>query len=221
MDIIFKKLALVGDIWVLWMLVGASVLSLAIMFERWLAFKKQKINFPLFLNELRKQLENNDLIHARKIAKNFHCVESEVVCVGLSHFKKGPFSMEQAMLSHLTYERNRMEHNLMILNTLGNNAPFIGLFGTVLGIIKAFDDLALSGSAGVSVVMTGISSALIATAFGIFVAIPAVMANNYFQTRIRRMHSHAQTLIHLLQAYSKNEGSLILTKQLQAESAIN
>ena len=77
--------------------------------------------------------------------------------------------------------------NLGILGTLGNNAPFIGLFGTVLGIIKAFADLAHNQSGGITVVMTGIAEALVATALGLLVAIPAVIAFNYFQGSIRRI----------------------------------
>ena len=82
-------------------------------------------------------------------------------------------------------ERLRLERNLAFLATLGSNAPFIGLFGTVLGIIKAFHDLAGSQAGGPSVVMAGISEALVATAVGLMVAIPAVVAFNYFSRRVR------------------------------------
>jgi biopolymer transport protein ExbB len=118
---------------------------------------------------------------------------------------KGSASVEEAMTSRLVLERSKLEKNLAILGTLGNNAPFIGLFGTVLGIIKAFNDLAISGSSGASVVMSGISSALIATAFGILVAIPAVVANNGFLTSLRKKLANTQSLIHLLQVYLKDE----------------
>jgi len=95
-------------------------------------------------------------------------------------------------------ERNMMEYDpltlklslekrLGILATFGNNAPFIGLFGTVLGIIKAFHDLGTSKEFGVRVVMTGISEALVATAMGLFVAIPSVIAYNYFVRRVKKI----------------------------------
>ena len=90
---------------------------------------------------------------------------------------EGPETVEQVMLSALAAERPRYERFLSLLGTLGNNAPFIGLFGTVLGIIKAFNDLgavSLKGSAIQQTVMTGISEALVATAVGLAVAIPAV-----------------------------------------------
>ncbi|MGB9766833.1 MAG: MotA/TolQ/ExbB proton channel family protein [Sulfurihydrogenibium sp.] len=81
--------------------------------------------------------------------------------------------------------RLQLEKRLGILATFGNNAPFIGLFGTVLGVIKAFHHLGTSSEFGVRVVMTGISEALVATAMGLFVAIPAVIGYNYFVRKMR------------------------------------
>ena len=95
-----------------------------------------------------------------------------------------------------------MEKNLLVLGTLGNNAPFIGLFGTVLGIIKAFNDLAIAGTSGPTVVMRGVSEALVATAVGLLIAIPAVAAYNYFQSRIKKSLASADRLSRLLLAYS-------------------
>ena len=205
MSEIFKKLALLGDVWVLWVLMGASVFSLAVVVERWLSFKKNKIDFPRFMKTMVECLDSHDLAKAKQTARTIPSVESRVALAGLENLPKGAASVEEGMMSQLVLERSRLEKNLIVLGTLGNNAPFIGLFGTVLGIIKAFHDLSLSGSSGVSVVMTGISSALIATAFGILVAIPSVVANNYFQTQLRRISSNAQSLIHMMQAYLKDE----------------
>jgi len=101
----------------------------------------------------------------------------------------------------LVTEQQRLERRLSILGTLGNNAPFIGLFGTVLGIIRAFHDLSLDVKGGASVVMTGISEALIATAAGLFVAIPAVIAYNYFQRRTARAIAQAQAAADTLIAF--------------------
>jgi biopolymer transport protein ExbB/biopolymer transport protein TolQ len=79
-----------------------------------------------------------------------------------------------------------MKTGLGGLATIGSTAPFIGLFGTVIGIINAFTGIALSGSGGLAAVSAGIAEALITTAFGIFVAVPAVMAFNHFTTRLER-----------------------------------
>ncbi len=220
MSEIFKKLALIGDIWVLWILLGASIVSLGVIFERWWTFRRNTLNFPRFLDELASALDRNDATQARQLARKESAVESRVASAGLENLAKGPASVEESMISRLVLERSQLEKNLIILGTLGNNAPFVGLFGTVLGIIKAFNDLAVSGGSGVSVVMSGISSALIATAFGILVAIPAVVANNYFQTRLRRIASNAQSLIHMVQAYLKDEQHSGLRRQPRPEPAL-
>ena len=94
-----------------------------------------------------------------------------------------------------------MEKNLLVLGTLGSNAPFIGLFGTVLGIIKAFNDLALAGTSGPTVVMRGVSEALVATAVGLLIAIPCVATYNYFQNIVKLSLANADRLSGLLLAY--------------------
>jgi biopolymer transport protein ExbB len=105
------------------------------------------------------------------------------------------------MASARSQERLRLERYLGILGTLGNNAPFIGLFGTVLGIIKAFADLSRSGGGGgAAVVMAGISEALVATAVGLFVAIPAVMAFNIFQRLLKRVVGRSNSLANAIVA---------------------
>jgi biopolymer transport protein ExbB len=216
MNELFKKLALVGDSAVLWLLLASSVASLAVVFDRWRTFRRNRVNFPSFLDALGRRLENGDAAGARKLARDTGGVEGRVAAAGLAHFAKGPASAEEAMMSRLVLERGMLEKNLIILGTLGNNAPFVGLFGTVLGIMKAFNDLALSGGSGSAAVMSGISSALVATAFGILVAIPAVAANNYFQTRLRRSVSNAQSLIHAMQAYLRDEAGHTLNREIEA-----
>lgn len=207
MNELFKRLALAGDVAVLWTLVGASVLSLGVIYERWKAFRRERVDFPRLMDELARRLERGDAAGARQAAQSAGGVEGRVAAAGLAAFAKGPASVEEAMLARLVLERSRLERNLVVLGTLGNNAPFVGLFGTVLGIIKAFNDLAVTGGSGVSVVMSGISSALVATAFGILVAIPAVAANNFFQTKLRRAVSNAQSLVHLMQSYLRDEAA--------------
>src|ERR1039458_8083803 len=179
---IFKKLALLGDVWVLWLLLVASIFSLGVIIERCRVFAQSRVQFTDFIDKLTGFLEKGNLAGAKDLVQNAKGVETRVASAGLSNIFKGYASVEEAMTSRLVQERTRLERNLIVLGTLGNNAPFIGLFGTVLGVIKAFNDLAVNGSSGVSVVMAGISSALIATAFGILVALPAVVANNLFQT---------------------------------------
>ena len=101
--------------------------------------------------------------------------------------------------------RYRLERRLWVLGTLGNNAPFVGLFGTVLGVIRAFADLAGNAGAGPEVVMAGLSEALVATAVGLLVAIPAVMAYNYFLKRAGEYLAETDALSRLLMAALKEK----------------
>lgn len=218
---IFKRLALLGDMWVLWVLLVASMVSLGVILERWWVFRKNNLDFARFLDDVGHCLNKGDATGAWQLAKSQTGVEGRVALAGILNIAKGPASVEEAMTSRLVLERGFLEKNLIILGTLGNNAPFVGLFGTVLGIIKAFNDLAVTGQAGVSVVMAGISAALVATAFGILVAIPAVAANNYFHTRLRRTVSNAQSLIHLLQVYLKDENHQALRAQAEASGSVS
>jgi biopolymer transport protein ExbB/TolQ len=104
-----------------------------------------------------------------------------------------PDSIDRAVRSYLTQERARLEQGLTALATLGSNAPFIGLFGTVLGIIQAFGSLAAQSSNTTSV-MTGISEALVATAIGLFVAIPAVVAYNVYSRKLKLVLVESEAL---------------------------
>ncbi len=146
-----------------------------------------------FLDGISACMEKRDLNAAIALAEASARVEAKVALAGLRNASKGAAAAEEVMTSRWLREKLELEKYLIILGTLGNNAPFIGLFGTVLGIIKAFNDLALTGQSGVSVVMAGISGALVATALGILVAIPAVVANNYFVTRLRQIQSNTDS----------------------------
>ena len=115
----------------------------------------------------------------------------------VAHASMGSSSVREIVAG--TIERGRLEYErrLAFLGTLGNNAPFIGLFGTVLGVIRAFFDLARNPAAGgAGSVMSGISEALVATAVGLFVALPAVVAYNLFQRALRRATQRATSLGH-------------------------
>jgi biopolymer transport protein ExbB/TolQ len=203
---VFKSLALVGDVWVLYFLIAASVASVAVMVERWMVYRRNKGDVSVFMDRLARNIEKGDIKAAIKLAASSPRTEAKVALEGLNNIKKGPASVEEVMTSTWIREKIELEKNLSILATMGNNAPFVGLFGTVLGIIKAFNDLALTGQSGIAVVMSGISAALIATALGIFVAIPAVIANNYFVTKLRQVQSNSESLSHIVMAYLKEEG---------------
>lgn len=202
---IFKSLALAGDTWVLYLLVVASLVSVAVMVERYLVYHKAKGDMPALMDGLARLLERHDVAGAMAMAESSPRIEAKVALAGMKNFPRGYAAVEEVMASRWLREKIALERRLIVLGTLGNNAPFVGLFGTVLGIIKAFNDLALTGQSGVAVVMSGISSALIATAFGILVAIPAVVANNYFATRLKQIQNGTESLSHILLAYLKEE----------------
>jgi len=125
--------------------------------------------------------------------------EARVILAGLERVDAGSESVEKAMIGTATAERMKMERGLFVLATVGSNAPFIGLFGTVLGIIQAFNDLAKSQHEASEAVMAGISEALVATAVGLLVAIPAVVLYNAFnrwvKTRLGRTDSLADMVL--------------------------
>lgn len=205
MNELFKHLALAGDVWVLYLLGAASVLSVAVMVERYLTFSRGRGDVPALMDALGRLLEKHDVPGALRLAASSSRIEAKVALEGLQSMGRGVAAVEEVMASRWLREKMSLEKHLIILATLGNNAPFVGLFGTVLGIIKAFNDLAVTGQSGVTVVMAGISSALIATAFGILVAIPAVMANNYFATRLKQTQAATESLSRILLAYLKED----------------
>jgi biopolymer transport protein ExbB len=206
MEKVFLNLALAGDAWVLWLLVIASIASVGIMIERWRVFRLvTREDVSALMDGLADKLEGHDVQGAKELALSSGRVEGRVVAAGLENFAKGPASVEEMMVARWLREKQALDKYLVVLATLGNNAPFLGLFGTVLGIIKAFNDLAVTGQSGVAVVMAGISAALVATAFGILVAIPAVVANNYFVTKLKQIQSNTDSLSRILLAYLKNE----------------
>ena len=203
---------LMGSEWVLWLLILLSVLSVAIMIERALAMSGRFAGLEAQADKLRRLVTDGDLKAVRELLGMPRSPEVRVALVGLDALADGKNAAVEAMAAARLQERLAMEKRLGILGTLGNNAPFIGLFGTVLGIIKAFADLAKNQSAGSAAVMSGISEALVATAVGLMVAIPAVVAFNIFQGRVRRTMGRVDALAHLVLSGAKEEAKAISKK---------
>jgi biopolymer transport protein ExbB len=198
--IIQKLLAIVnlGAAWVLWLLVGLSVISVGIMIERTFFFLGRRLPGREALSGL---LLAGEFKKAREALGDRFGIEADVLRAALDQTDSGPDSVAKVVDASIKRSRLEYESRLAFLATLGNNAPFIGLFGTVLGIIRAFSDLARNPSAaGASSVMAGISEALIATAVGLLVALPAVVAYNVFQRALRRASQRALVLADLLEA---------------------
>jgi biopolymer transport protein ExbB len=180
--------------WVLWLLVILSVLSIAIMLERTVYFTRNRLPDS---ETLALRLARGEFEAVRKAVEGKSGMEAAVVREGLASTSQGADTVEQVIASTLARERPQYERFLAFLGTLGNNAPFIGLFGTVLGIIKAFNDLGAANVKGAAIqqtVMAGISEALVATAVGLAVAIPAVVAFNIFNRQLKTVTSRANSL---------------------------
>lgn len=202
---ILSKLALVGGNWVLYLLLLSSVLSLAVVLQKAWYFYRNRINWDEFSEMLSSFLNRGDTIAAMEYAKRHSNPAARTVLTGLKNMDKGPAAVEEVLIGKRIAEKFGMESRLVILGTLGNNAPFIGLFGTVLGIIKAFHDLSVAQNPNPSVVMSGVSEALVATAVGLIVAIPAVIAYNYFQRRVKEFVTQMDAASKMLLVFMKSE----------------
>ncbi len=162
-----------------------SVVSITFSLERWWFFRSIRINADHFLDALRKLLEGNKHAEALKLCEVTPGPVAAVARVAVLNRAKSKSEVAALLNASQIEERVKLEKFLGILGTMGNTAPFVGLFGTVVGIIKAFHDLALSGSGGPSVVAAGIAEALVATAAGLAVAIPSVVFYNYFMKKLK------------------------------------
>lgn len=181
---LIKALGMSGGDWVLYVLLACSVFSVTLILERVSYFWFNREPFGTLLADGVQAISRGDLSAAR--ARTTGPV-GRLLSLAADHWSDSLPRLRATLMAHRLRERTAAERGLVLLGTLGNNAPFIGLFGTVLGIIRAFRDLGTANSVGPSVVMTGISEALVATAVGILVAIPAVVAYNLCQRSIRLM----------------------------------
>ena len=188
--------------WVLWLLVGLSVISLAIILERLFYFAGHRLPGG---EALATKIATGDLDAARAAA-GAQGMEAAVLSAALSAMPRGADTVEQVIAATVAQERPRYERGLSVLGTLGNNAPFVGLFGTVLGVIRAFHDLGVTGAKGAAIqqtVMAGVSEALVATAAGLAVAIPAVVAYNGFTRWLKSITARTTALGHALVATAR------------------
>ena len=185
MNLEINFLELLKTSFTLSLLAAASVVFLAFTLERWFFFRKIRLNVPRFWESLRSLLEKGRFEEALNLCEKSGGPVASVAKAAIGSRSLSREQIEELVLAVRLEERHKLENYLGILGTLGNTAPFIGLFGTVVGIIKAFRDLALSGSGGPSVVAAGIAEALVATAGGLAVATPSVIFYNYFLRRVK------------------------------------
>lgn len=201
------NIALIGGEPILYVLIGLSVLSIAVALERSITYLRNRVDLPGFTVKIIELLNKGDVEKASAFAKSNRSAEARVAAEGLDNFNQGATVAGELMDSMTMKQQLRLDKRLIILGTIGSNAPFIGLLGTVLGIVKAFNDLALNSQGGPSVVMGGIAEALIATAVGLLVAIPAVVFFNYYKNRQKVILGNIEQLKKTLLAFIDNAGS--------------
>ncbi len=201
-----------GAGWVLWLLGALSVASVAIAVERWLVYKTRTGDLRALAETLHRHLEHGDHDGAVDALASSPATAARIAVAGLRLARLGANGVDKAIRSRTALEREELERRLAFLGTLGNNAPFLGLFGTVIGIIQAFEELGHSapghasaassaGQVASQAVMTALAEALVATAVGIAVALPAVALFNYLQRRVETLLSGADVLSNLVLAY--------------------
>ena len=173
-----------------------SIWSLAVIIDRWLYFSAARKQSREFAPRVAGALRDGKLDEAIKVAdRNKKSHLAEVVTAGLQEFRNYPgggsqVTPDQIEAAHRALERSeaivhaKLKRGLGGLATIGSTAPFIGLFGTVIGILNAFQKIATEKTAGIGAIAGGISEALVTTAFGLLVAIPAVMTFNYFTSKV-------------------------------------
>ena len=202
----FFAIAQIAHAVTLWLLVLLSVLSLAFILERFFTIGKVKRESKKVSERLREILQSNNLADLEDISKNRNSIEGRALSYGLRHVREhGEAGLDEIFSANALNERPHLDKYLGFLATVGSNAPFIGLLGTVFGIMDAFRGMAQS-QGDATAVMLGISKALVATAIGLMVAIPAVIAYNYFQKQVKGVLQSLESAKELCLAYAKSGG---------------
>lgn len=192
----FVEFAQLGADWVLWFMMALSIISVGVMIDRWLWFRSREIDTETFNREMRGAFERGELEHLQTKYKDNPAIPVQVALRGLAERDRGPASVAEAMHGERARWRRSADRNLMVLGTLGNNVPFVGLFGTVLGVMNAFLTLSSKAADAEKQTFDTIAEALAATAFGLLVAIPAVAAFNYFTRRLKVLMGAADECAH-------------------------
>ena len=189
-----------GAEWVLWLLLLLSVASVMVMIERLLFLAKQSYEYDALAEQLNGALLKGVDPVRSVVEERARGAAHTALGAAMDSWEDGASAIAERVASAITSERVRYERFLVILGTIAANAPFIGLLGTVIGVLNAFGQLAgaLEGDSRTELVMGSISEALVATAVGLAVAIPAVIAYNYFKRRTRVAMQEADALSKLV-----------------------
>ncbi len=168
------------------LLLIASLVTVTVCVERTIRMRQASTDTLLFLSKLTRYLNDSRLDEAVTFCERSPSAIAAVANAGLTKHGRGKEEIRDTLVSAISIQNHILSRNLAVLATLATTTPYIGLFGTVLGIIRAFHDISVTGSAGPQVVSRGISEALVCTAAGLGVAITAVFAYNFFQNWLSR-----------------------------------
>ena len=199
----FTKLAELGAEWVMWLLLALAGLSVIVAVERFYLFMSTRIDVTKTARRMLQQLDRGNLDEAKALVKRARAMEERVLGDALSMYQGGAEAVEEIAQASMIRERQRYERALSFLGTVGSNAPFVGLLGTVIGVILAFSELGRNPKGGLEVVGPGISEALVATAVGLLVAIPAVVLFNWFKALLKKRMNDTNFLCRLVIAQLK------------------
>ncbi len=189
---------------IMYILLLCSILTIAVIFQKSLLFMGiRKSDRRGLIERIKIKVVAGDIEGAKEECLKNKNPYSNVLYSGLCQYGKSDSAIESAMEREIAEEVMDLEENTGIVGTIGNTAVYIGLFGTVIGIMKAFHDITTMGQTGMNTVIIGVSEALIATATGLLVAIPSVIAFNYFMTRIDRIMKEMQLCASELSDYLK------------------
>ncbi len=193
-----------GAEWILWVLVLLSFVSVGVFAERLIFYRKVAAQTEQIRQLIIKGLADGDIDGVVNGLASNDSMQARVVAYGLREAERGPEAVLELCRGATGMEKLRYERGLTVLATVGSNAPFVGLFGTVMGVIMAFDQLRGLGDASAdtsAAVMGAIAEALVATGVGLLVAIPAIVFYNVLKGRVKREVSSTSLLVETSVAY--------------------
>jgi biopolymer transport protein ExbB/TolQ len=215
----FTKLAGLGSEWVMWLLLALAALTVVIAVERLYLFVSTSIDVMAVARKLLQNLDRGEVDKAKDLVKRAKAMEERVLGDALSMYDGGADAVEEIAKASMIRERQRYERALSFLGTVGSNSPFVGLLGTVIGVILAFSELGRNPKGGLEVVGPGISEALVATAVGLLVAIPAVVLFNWFKGQLKKRMSDTDFLCRLVIAQLKRTDRFPGSERLETPAA--
>jgi biopolymer transport protein ExbB/TolQ len=208
----FLRLAQLGAEWVMWLLLALGFIAAVLVFERLYLYLSTQVDVTRLARKLIEHLSAGRLDAARDLVKGGKGIEERVISDALSMYTEGPDAVEELVQASMIKERQRYERSLSFLGTVGSNGPFIGLLGTVIGVILSFGELGRNPKGGLEVVGPGISEALVATAVGLVVAIPSVISFNWMKGMLKKRLANSDFLARLVVTQLKRRSAPLLTE---------